>query len=257
MRKGRFSVHRLQSLRRGWQVLTQHLGPACGCHWSRGFVGLQFRCEIYVDDPLWTLEVPSRKGHAPSQLRCWPLPSWVSLSLVTKPVSVTEWIGAQLSVEDSNISVAMPKDKVDALHGETSRFLSAAVAQKKDIQSFCGQLSLVAGVVPTLWPFVDTWSEWCWPQARACRWNSSAVGASGWRFGGSSRVQLVTPAPHTACHPGTRGFIAFLCGLVKLHQSPRVLHHLPPPVAPALQRTPAHADGTTVAGKRRVQAFSA
>ena len=57
------------------------------------------------------------------------------------------WIGAQLSVEDFGISVAIPKDKLDAMHGQTTRFLSATDAQKKDLRSFCGKLSFVAGMV--------------------------------------------------------------------------------------------------------------
>ena len=61
-------------------------------------------------------------------------------------------------------------------------------------------------------------------------------------------------APRTACHPGTRGFTAFLCGVVKLHHSPRVLHLRPLSVALALLQTalvPGRADGTTVAACRR------
>ena len=60
------------------------------------------------------------------------------------------WIGAQLSFVDFCISVAIPQDKLDALHSQTARFLSATVAQKKDLRSFCGKLSFVAGVVLTL-----------------------------------------------------------------------------------------------------------
>ena len=59
------------------------------------------------------------------------------------------WIGAQLSVEDFGISV---DSDPGALH---TRFLSATVAQKKYICSFCGKLSFVAGMVPTLRPFDD------------------------------------------------------------------------------------------------------
>ena len=43
VRKGPYSVNRLQSPRHGWQVLTQHLAPVCGSHESRGFVRLQRR----------------------------------------------------------------------------------------------------------------------------------------------------------------------------------------------------------------------
>ena len=40
----------------------------------------ELRCEICVDDPSWPLEEALKRGHAPSQLRCWPS-SWVSLRL--------------------------------------------------------------------------------------------------------------------------------------------------------------------------------
>ena len=65
------------------------------------------------------------------------------------------WIGTQLSVEDLCISVSTPKDKLDAFHSQTVWFLSAIVAQKNDLQPFCGKLSFVAGMVPALRPFVD------------------------------------------------------------------------------------------------------
>ena len=79
------------------------------------------------------------------------LHAWDKASLGDRVV----WIGAQLSVEDFGISMAIPKDKLDALHSQTTRFLSATVAQKQDLLSFCGKLSFVAGVVPMLRPFVD------------------------------------------------------------------------------------------------------
>ena len=48
----------------------------------------------------------------------------------TKPVSVTVWCESapKLSVEGFGISVAIPKDKLDALRGQSSWFLSATVA---------------------------------------------------------------------------------------------------------------------------------
>ena len=51
--------------------------------------------------------------------------------------------------------MAIPKDNFDALHDQTSQFLSASVAQEKALRSFFGKLSCVAGMVQTLRPFVD------------------------------------------------------------------------------------------------------
>ena len=100
----------------------------------------------------WPLEEALMKDHAPSMFAVLgSFLAWDEASLRDRVV----WIGAHLSVEDFGISVAIPKDKLDAMHGQTTRFLSATVAQKKDLRSFCGKLSFVAGMVPTLRPFID------------------------------------------------------------------------------------------------------
>ena len=124
------------------------------CHQSSAVTSFVARSTWMI--PSWLLEVVLVKDHAPSQSHCWPSPFWVSSSLETKLVSVTVvWIGAQLSVEDSGISVAIPMDKLDALQTLTARFRSATVAQEEDLRSFYGKLPLVGGTVPTLRPFVD------------------------------------------------------------------------------------------------------
>ena len=96
----------------------------------------------------WLLEEALMKFHAPSLSRCWPSPSWVFPSLGTSIGDrVVLWIGAQLSVEDFGISVAIPQDKLDALHRQTSQFLSATIAQKKALPSFCSKHAFVDGMV--------------------------------------------------------------------------------------------------------------
>ena len=75
--------------------------------------------------------------------------AWDKVSLGDEAV----WVGAQL-LKTSAFEVPFQWTRFDALRGETSRFFSATVAQKKDVRSFCGKLSFVAGMVSMLWPFV-------------------------------------------------------------------------------------------------------
>ena len=69
---------------------------------------------------------------------------------------MTVWCGSapNSQLKTFGLSGALPKDKLDAPLGQTSLFLSATVAQKKDLRSFCGKLMFVAGKVPMLRPFL-------------------------------------------------------------------------------------------------------
>ena len=71
-----------------------------------------------------------------------------------------------------------PKTGSSALRDQTSKFLSTAVLRKRPFRSLCGKLSFVAACPPRSSPSL-TWSGRRWPQAHACRWSSSTVGASG------------------------------------------------------------------------------
>ena len=122
---------------------------------SSVFNGDELSCEIHVDDPL--LAAPA-KDHASSLSRCWPSPSWASLPSWDKAClgDRVVWVGARLLIEDSSISVAIPEDELEAFRRQPTQFLSTNFARKKDLRSFCGKLSFVAGMVPLrCGPFVD------------------------------------------------------------------------------------------------------
>ena len=115
---------------------------------SSVFNGDEFRCEIHVDDPL--LAAPA-KDHASSLSRCWPSPCWASLPLGTRPVSATEWFGSAPSSQSKTPVFPSPSQKTSSrpfADRQPTQFLSTNVARKKDLRSFCGKLSFVAGMVP-------------------------------------------------------------------------------------------------------------
>ena len=89
------------------------------------------------------------KYHALLLTRCWPSPPWDSPLLGTKAISVTMWYGSAPSSQLKTSASQWPfqRTKPDPLHSQMARFLSAAVAQKKDLRD---KLSFFfAGMVPT------------------------------------------------------------------------------------------------------------
>jgi hypothetical protein len=56
--------------------------------------------------------------------------------------------------ESSLIRVSIPQGKLDALRKETAQLRAAAVQSRKQVRSYCGKLSFVAGMVPILRPFL-------------------------------------------------------------------------------------------------------
>eukprot|EP00435_Cladocopium_sp_Y103_P068903 s1426_g32.t1 len=68
------------------------------------------------------------------------------------------WVGATLVVdhEAREVTVSIPKEKVEKLQETTSCFLKRPVVGHRQLRSYAGSLSFVAGLVPHLRPFLST-----------------------------------------------------------------------------------------------------
>ena len=115
-----------------------------------------FRSEIYMDDPLMaasgdehTRDVTFTIALLILQCSGFPL-AWNKSTLGTKVV----WIGAQLSNLDHSVEVSIPQDKLDTLLSLTCSLRASTVASRRQVRSYCGKLSFVAGMLAVLRPFL-------------------------------------------------------------------------------------------------------
>ena len=120
------------------------------------FSNAEFRTEIYVDDPLM-----AARGNQAQRDKLFTIAMLV-LQLTGFPLAWDKgtvgrrvvWIGAQLSSLQDGVQVSIPADKLDILRDQTIVFSSAVVVPRKEVKSYCGKLSFVAGMVPYLRPFL-------------------------------------------------------------------------------------------------------
>ena len=118
------------------------------------------RTHIYVDDPI--ICVPRERDQAAHLLTM----SLLCIRLFGYPLKLSKaaagpsvkWIGAQLTVDTDEdgpfVKVLIPQDKVTKLLGEVERILKAPVVGTRQLRSFAGGMSFVAGLVPVLRPFL-------------------------------------------------------------------------------------------------------
>ncbi|CAE7389519.1 unnamed protein product [Symbiodinium natans] len=117
--------------------------------------------KVSVDDPVYTLEGPDLETAAAdlAVVLLWTAVAGfpVKLSKATGGKRV-EWVGASISCRDEEkaVVVTIPKAKVAQLLAETEKHLGRAVIGAKELRSYAGALSFVAGLVPHLRPFLAT-----------------------------------------------------------------------------------------------------
>lgn len=117
-------------------------------------------CQIYVDDPILTL--PGNLLEATDQLATVLL--WTAI--IGYPIKLQKavggksipWIGAHIAVEEeaATVTVTIPADKVRRLLDTTKKFLSKPVIGSRELRSYAGALSFVAGLIPHLRPFLSS-----------------------------------------------------------------------------------------------------
>lgn len=114
--------------------------------------------QIYVDDPSVVMEGP--KSEAIRELTNILL--WFNIAGFPVKLEKAEggkkisWVGATIEVSDQQreVTITIPKDKVEKLQATTQEFLRRPVAGHKQIRSYAGSLSFIAGLIPHLRPFL-------------------------------------------------------------------------------------------------------
>ena len=116
----------------------------------------QHRLQIYVDDPAICVvgTIRTRTWLIARTLLLWAaMGARVALHKVSRGTTV-KWIGATYSLVEGGVEVAIDKDRIQKL----STAVQAGLACKGLIsgaRSLAGELSWVAGIVPTVRPFVN------------------------------------------------------------------------------------------------------
>ena len=120
--------------------------------------------QCYVDDPIYVLDGPSAEAAAGdlAVILLWTAVCGypIKLSKATGGKEL-EWVGAKIKCLDAEeaVVVTLPEAKIQALLADTNRFLAKPVVGARELRSYTGALSFVAGLVPHLRPFLASfWS---------------------------------------------------------------------------------------------------
>ena len=116
--------------------------------------------QIYVDDPIFVLA----GGLEQASTDLTTLMLWFAIAGFPVKLSKAEggkainWVGARLELDDeaNTVTVTIPTDKVGKLKETTDQMLRRPVIGKKQLRSYAGSLSFVAGLVTHLRPFLSS-----------------------------------------------------------------------------------------------------
>ena len=114
------------------------------------------RMQTYVDDPAFATKgtEQSRSDTILLVLLWWNL---IKLPLSWSKVqygSSVNWIGAIIEASKLRVTTSITQPKLDKALAQARQILSAPTAKKRELASLAGTLGHVAGVIPTLWPFI-------------------------------------------------------------------------------------------------------
>ena len=117
-------------------------------------------CQLYVDDP--AIAMSGSREDAITQLTSVLL--WVNI--LGYPIKMSKstggksvnWIGAVVTLldEEAAVEVTIAQHKVDKLVEVTDKFLARPVVGVKELRSYVGALSFIAGLIPHLRPFLSS-----------------------------------------------------------------------------------------------------
>ena len=115
--------------------------------------------QIYVDDPMYVLDGPELETAAGdlTVVLLWTAVAGYPVKLAKASGGKdVEWVGARLRCLDSEraVVVTLPASKIEALLRDTNKFLGKPVVGCRELRSYTGSLSFVAGLVPHLRPFL-------------------------------------------------------------------------------------------------------
>ncbi|CAE7648821.1 unnamed protein product [Symbiodinium sp. CCMP2592] len=120
--------------------------------------------QCYVDDPVFVMFGPGL-GAAARDLAITLL--WVAVTGFPTKLNkanggkTIEWVGAKIECDDEaeTVTVTIPEHKVKQLLADTNKLLSRPVIGARELRSYAGSMSFIAGLVPHLRPFLSTfWS---------------------------------------------------------------------------------------------------
>jgi hypothetical protein len=137
-----------------WGRYAAFLGRVLAC------VVPENKTQVYVDDPIWVIPA---EGEAAEELLTLAILTTLVFGFPLKLAKASagktiKWIGAELEVgsdaEGDFVKVRIPEEKVSKLLQEVDAFLKAPVVGTRQLRSFAGGMSFVAGLVPILRPFL-------------------------------------------------------------------------------------------------------
>eukprot|EP00435_Cladocopium_sp_Y103_P021280 s2656_g5.t1 len=116
--------------------------------------------QIYVDDPAMVLQGNFETAAKElTNFLLWCQVSGFPIKLdKAEGGKVIHWVGAKVTVDDNkkNVTVSIPEDKIEKVQGTTQEFLRRPVVGHKQLRSYTGSLSFIAGLVPHLRPFLSS-----------------------------------------------------------------------------------------------------
>ena len=116
------------------------------------------KVQTYVDDPLITYDEkdPNWKLHLGAGLLWFEVTGFPLKLAKADAGSQVTWIGASIETLDDlkATKVTIPKEKIEELLKTCETFMSRPVVSRRQLRSFAGALSFVAGVVPHVRPFL-------------------------------------------------------------------------------------------------------
>ena len=119
--------------------------------------------QVYVDDPAFILR--GDWGEAVEQLTnilVWTAVTGFPVKLAKAAGGKKiQWVGAELRVHDEArmVEVTIPKEKIEKVQTLTDKYLSKPVVGCRELRSYVGILSFIAGLIPHLRPFLSSlWS---------------------------------------------------------------------------------------------------
>ena len=114
--------------------------------------------QIYVDDPCFLLRGNLQEAaELLATILLWMGVAGFPIKLQKANGGKTiEWVGAKVELDDRNkeVHVTIPTKKIAALQEETNKIAAKPVVGSRQLRSYAGTLSFVAGLVPHLRPFL-------------------------------------------------------------------------------------------------------
>eukprot|EP00435_Cladocopium_sp_Y103_P029553 s2001_g7.t1 len=154
----------------------------------------RINCQTYVDDPAFVLagDFEAAVQQLTTVLMWAAITGFpVKLSKATGGKEIS-WVGAKIKVDDQDKSVVVtiPEEKVKKLRETTEHFLRRPVVGARELRSFAGSMSFVAGLVPHLRPFLSS----LWSVLPSCRVTADDGAPTKGTSGKLVHVRRVRPA---------------------------------------------------------------